>query len=143
MKNGANIVATIDATFTNESDLNVTTSSEENIDISLGSVYSSGDCKVLYNTTAFWNDHPQTLAQKGYIYIYSDWKKTSDGKNIAGIKVGDGNAYLIDMPFTDEVWEDHVNDKVRHITEAERMFWNNKVRCYLNNDGDNVIFTTN
>lgn len=134
-------IQSFDAEFYNTSELNITFDSSSGINADFGSVYMVEGCKVLYNTTAFWNDHPQTIAKEGYIYIYSDWKQDGQGKNIAGIKVGDGKAYLIDMPFTDEVWEDHVNDTVRHITEQEREFWNNKVRCYINEGGDGIIFT--
>ena len=105
-------------------------------------------CKVLYDTTANWNAKPQLKSKKGYIYIYSDYKQDSQGNDIAGMKVGNGNAYLIDLGFTDEfvldMLDEHIQDNVRHITQAEREFWNNKVRCYTSTvDGDELIFTTN
>lgn len=97
--------------------------------------------QVLFNTTAAWNAQVQLTSEPDTLYIYTDHQTDSQGNKIAGIKVGDGNAYLIDMPFTDEVIMDHINDNVRHITAEERAFWNNKVSCYLA-DGDRVIFTT-
>lgn len=105
-------------------------------------------CKVLYDTTANWNAKPQLISKKGYIYIYSDYKKDGQGNDIAGMKVGNGNAYLIDLEFTDEfvlsMLDEHIRDNIRHITQAEREFWNNKVRCYTSTvDGDELIFTTN
>ena len=140
---GPNIVATIDATFENNSELNATFDSNENLSIDFGAIFSGGECRVLYTTTAYWNSQPQLIAAKGYLYVYSDWKVDTQGRKIAGIKVGDGLAYLIDMPFTDQIWADHVDDVVRHITQAEREFWNNKVRCYYNGAAEAVIFTTN
>ncbi len=131
---GANNVATIDATF----------STSEGITVDLGTMFNGGGTsKILYNTTSYWTSHPEIIAQQGYLYVYSDWKKTEEDKNIAGIKVGDGSSYLIDMPFTDEIWAEHVTDVVKHITQEEREFWNNKVRCYIDvNDPKHLIFTT-
>lgn len=138
------IVANISATFENQT-LNVDTSvtSTQNIDANLGEVYNIDGCKVLYNTTEYWNSHHTMIAKRGYIYVYSDYKQDGD-KTIAGMKVGDGLAYLIDMPFIDEIYAEHVVDVVRHITSEERAFWNNKVRCYINTEinEENLIFTT-
>lgn len=97
--------------------------------------------QVLFNTTAAWNAQVQLTSQANTLYIYTDHQIDSQGNRIAGIKVGDGNAYLIDMPFTDAVIMEHINDNIRHITAEERAFWNNKVSCYLA-DNDRVIFTT-
>ena len=97
--------------------------------------------QVLFNTTAAWNAQVQLTSEPDTLYIYTDHQTDSQGNKIAGIKVGDGNAYLIDLPFTDAVIMEHIDDNVRHITAEERAFWNNKVSCYLA-DGDRVIFTT-
>lgn len=109
-----------------------------------GSIYVvAGDCKVLYATTETWNSQPQLISAKGFIYIYADYRQNGQGQNIPAMKVGDGNAYLIDMPFTDELLYGHITDNVRHITQQEREFWNNKMRCYTSEIQDDVlIFTT-
>ena len=92
--------------------------------------------KVLYADTATWNSQAQLVSQQGYIYIYSDYKQDSSGNDIPGIKVGDGNAYLIDLPFSTKLIDEHIADAVAHITSAERDFWNNKVTCYI--DENNI-----
>lgn len=97
--------------------------------------------QILFNTTAAWNAQVQLQSQADTLYIYTDHQVDSQGNVIAGIKVGDGNAYLIDMPFTDSAIMEHISDNVRHISAEERAFWNNKVSCYLA-DNDRVIFTT-
>ena len=97
--------------------------------------------QILFNTTAAWNAQVQLQSQANTLYIYTDHQVDSDGNVIAGIKVGDGNAYLIDMPFTDSAIMEHISDNVRHISAEERAFWNNKVSCYLA-DNDRIIFTT-
>jgi hypothetical protein len=99
---------------------------------------------VFCNTTAGWNAQPQFIGKAGCIYIYTDYKQNDQHQDIAGIKIGDGQAYLIDAPFIDEMLYDHLSDTTRHITDAERTFWNNKVRCYVaSNNPENLIFTTN
>lgn len=100
--------------------------------------------KVRYGTTDYWNDMPQLIAKKGCIYVYSDSHKDSQGRDIPSVKIGDGTSYLIDMPFADNLIYEHIEDTVIHITEAERQFWNNKVRCYIDqNNSEHIIFTTN
>ena len=100
---------------------------------------------VLFNTTAAWNAQAGLQSESDTLYIYTDHDTDSNGNLIAGIKVGDGNAYLIDMPFTDtaimERLNNHISDTTMHITAAERVFWNNKVSCYYNGS-EAVIFTT-
>ncbi len=96
---------------------------------------------IFYDTTANWNAHPELVSVAGYIYVYSDYQTDGDD-NIPGIKVGDGNAYLIDLPFTDSLYKEHIEDTVSHITSAERTAWNNKITCYISpTDPTNLIFT--
>lgn len=98
--------------------------------------------KVLYDNTASWNSQAQLVSQQGYIYIYSDYKQDGEGNNIPGIKVGDGNAYLIDLPFSTKLIDEHIANAVIHITQAERDFWNNKVTCYIDeNNITRLIFS--
>lgn len=99
------------------------------------------DKQVLFNTTAGWNEQGMLVSKANTLYIYTDYQ-VIDGDTIAGIKVGDGNAYLIDLPFTDKALMSHIADNTRHITNSEREFWNNKVRCYYAGT-DQLIFTTN
>lgn len=119
-------------------------SNVEPIQAEFGTVYVvSGDCRVLYATTATWNSQPQLIADRGYIYIYSDYRQDEQGNKIASMKVGDGTSYLIDMPFMDKLLYAHLSDTVSHITSEEREFWNDKVRCYIDpNNPQNLIFTT-
>ena len=140
-----NIVATIDATFENvtEIDANIT-SSDQQVQADFGEVYQSqgGESKIYYNTTAYWNSRPDLIAKRGYLYVYSDYKQV-DNEDVAGIKAGDGTSYLIDMPFIDKPLDAHIADTVKHITAEERTFWNNKVRCFVDpNDEENIVFTT-
>ncbi len=99
------------------------------------------DKQVKFNTTAGWDAQTSLVSQANTLYVYTDHQRDSQGNNVAGIKVGDGNAYVVDLPFTDAIATEHIADTTRHITASERNFWNNKVRCYYAS-GDELIFTT-
>ena len=145
MANEPDIIQKLSVDFNVINDISIDFNASPQLEAQFGSVYVvGGDCRVLYATTATWNSQPQLVSARGYLYIYSDYKQNGQGQNIAGFKVGDGNAFLIDMPFTDEVMQDHITDTVHHITQAEREFWNNKVRCFIDAEiqNDNLIFTT-
>ena len=106
-----------------------------------------GKGRILSDTIAGWNSKASLISEKNVIYVYTDYIKETDeeGKEyfIPGLKIGDGKAYLIDLPFTDEYMIKHINNKIVHITQAEREFWNNKVSVYLDaEDQENIVFTT-
>ena len=104
---------------------------------------SGGKQEVFYETTEYWNSQPHLISTRGRIYVYSDHATSDDGKDIPGVKVGDGTSYLIDMPFADEKYAKHLLDMTSHITQEERDAWNNKVRCYIDlQDSQHIIFTT-
>lgn len=126
---------------------------------SINGVELSGDVTsqdlyiVSENTTAGWNENPLYLPKAGEICVYTDYMTVQDdmGNDVTypGIKIGDGNAYLIDMPFVGAETrylllrriQDHENNTDLHIQPGEREFWNNK----LNYDavGEELIFTRN
>lgn len=87
--------------------------------------------EVFADTTANWNAQPQLLSKKDCLYIYTDYAMDGD-KPIPSMKVGTGNAYLIDLPF---VYSGNVS--------AEQIaFWNNKVTAYMDEVVDeNLILT--
>lgn len=98
----------------------------------------SGDSSVEYNTTAGWNSNPSFITNEGVIYIYTDRK--IDGKVVPGIKIGNG-APLIDLAFIDQDYAEHILDQVRHITQEEREYWNNKSLVDINAADETMIIT--
>lgn len=90
------------------------------------------------DTTEAWNSQPNLIAKKGHLYFYTDYKNVG-GVNIAGLKLGDGTSYLIDLPFIDAQFQEHISDTIVHITQQEREFWNNKNRAVIT--GENLILT--
>lgn len=118
-----------------------------------GNLAASGrisDIPIHYGTTEHWNSQPDLIGKKSHIYVYSDYAETEiDGEIVAvpNIKIGDGSAFLIDNPFVTKSVEDilnlHLNDGDVHISETERDFWNEKVRCFIDpEDPEKIIFTT-
>lgn len=99
------------------------------------------DKQVKFNTTVGWDSQTSLVSQVNTLYVYTDHQTDSQGRPVAGIKVGDGNAYVVDLPFTDAISTEHIADTTRHITASERDFWNNKVRCYYAGT-EQLIFTT-
>lgn len=85
------------------------------------------------------------------IVVYTDYAQETDPEtgetyDIPGIKIGDGNAYLIDKPFvgddTRDMLVEHINNQVIHITAEERQEWNDKLN-YVEPDSDLLEFTRN
>lgn len=105
---------------------------------------------VVAMTKQQWESENRQTSQNGVLYVTTDYKTvTKDGTtyNIPAFKLGDGNAYVVDLPYAtvdEETFLSHVNDKVIHITQAEREFWNNKNRAKIdNNDPECLVMTIN
>lgn len=97
-----------------------------------------GSLPMYFGTTEEWDSQTTLVSEENAVYVYTDYK-TIDGEQIAGFKVGDGLAYVVDLPFTDAVMESHMNDTDIHVTSEEKAFWNAKVRGIV--AGENLILT--
>ena len=88
---------------------------------------------ILIDTTANWRNKTTYIPNLGDIVIYTDKATLADNTTVPGIKIGDGRAYGIDLPFVgDDILDQltaHIADSVKHITAAERAFWNDKLNC--------------
>lgn len=111
-------------------------------DLGLGRIY--------YDISENWNAQANLIAERGVVYIYSDRDYVVDGSGnaipVAGMKVGDGTSYLIDMPFTDDAIFSkllyHINHQEVHVSEYDRIFWNNKVSTlFYNGEPENLVFS--
>lgn len=87
--------------------------------------------KVKCDTTEGWNSQIDLIAEEGVVYVYTDYLLNEDNEPIPAFKVGDGLAYLIDIPFNEDINSKHIQNTNIHITDAEREYWNNKVTVYL------------
>ena len=110
---------------------------------------TSSQIPVESNTKSYWTSQISYVPAKGTIIIYEDYATNSDNENVPNFKVGDGNAFVVDLPFVAddlrEAFQTHVNDTTIHVTPQEKSSWNDKVRCYIdgNISYENLIFTTN
>ena len=97
---------------------------------------------VSENTVAGWEEHRTYVPRRGEIVIYTDYEETEDGAPVPMIKIGDGNAYVADLPFAGgdmrEELLTHIRDMNKHITDEDRAFWNRKLNCEL--DGEELLF---
>lgn len=85
-----------------------------------------GRIALTRDTTANWNARSTFIPLAGEVIIYTDHSQRDDGNgnviNVPGIKIGDGHAYLIDLPFM---------EGETSVSVAEKASWNNKVNCAL------------
>jgi hypothetical protein len=107
--------------------------------------------KLKRDTTENWNNARGFIPLRGEVIIYDDyetktWTEMEYGEevtktvNIPNIKVGDGMAYVQDLPFVDqrtrEILMEHINNQDIHVTLQEKAFWNNKVNI---DDAEEIV----
>ena len=97
---------------------------------------------VRSGTSAEWYADRGFIPEKGQIVVWSD--RGSEG--VPGVKIGDGKAYNVDLPFMDardaaETLERHMADAVAHVTASERARWNNKVTTPDTVEGETLVLT--
>lgn len=97
-----------------------------------------GYAKAMTDTTENWNLKPTFIPSKGLIIVYTDHGmivREGETINVPGIKIGDGAAYLVDLPFVGEDWhgvlEEHIQNTDIHANPDEKSFWNAKLNCNL------------
>lgn len=108
---------------------------------------TSARIKLKRDTTDNWNHARGFVPLDGEIIIYTDYKSITEEINgdnvitwVPGIKIGDGQTYVQDLPFVDKELRqellEHINDANAHVTAVEKTFWNNKLNV---NDYSEVI----
>lgn len=98
--------------------------------------------EVYADTTEAWNNQLSLVPKRGDIIVYLDKDRIEDDVGnitfVPGIKIGDGNAYLVDLPFIDDALairlSEHAQNTDMHITPEERTFWNNKLNYGLSGE---------
>ena len=109
--------------------------------------------KFKRDSTQNWNDARGMIPLEGEVIVYNDYAtvtKIVDNEEktiiIPAIKIGDGKAYVQDLPFVNDDLRDqllnHINNPeihvtmADHVTMAEKLFWNNKINV---NDASEVV----
>lgn len=109
----------------------------EDLDEALDKIADKAEIKT--GTTEYWSSQTAYIPAAGEIVVYTD---KGDG-DVPGIKIGTGNAYVQDLAFIGDdiaaALMEHIGDNVRHVTEAERRAWNNKLNV---DDNFEVVGTT-
>lgn len=128
-------MAKFNAVFSSQEPLKASFESSNPLNAMFGSVLSIDTSRVLVNSTQGWNSDPSIIALKGVVYVYADYRDKGDGRYAPAFKVGDGLAYLIDLPF-------NYGADGMEISAEQIAFWNNKVRAFLSEDDpENLILT--
>lgn len=104
---------------------------------------STAHLPVEYGTTSEWSGRAGETSQEGVFYVYTDARLDEQGNAVPAFKLGDGLAYIGDLPFVDVEFVSHINNPDIHVTQQEKTKWNDKVRCYILENSENLIFTTN
>ena len=105
---------------------------------------SSSYAKAMIDTTENWNIKKKYVPHRGEIIVYSD-RSVIDGVYYPGIKIGDGMAYVVDLPFANsdienaitELLNRHIGNANIHVTPEDKEFWNNKLNFAI--DGEKLI----
>lgn len=111
----------------------------------VGNVLVNQRTEVLRGTCDYWNNQRHLVSRRNVIYLYTDYIKNTDPETGEvtynyGLKIGDGLAYLIDIPFVGGVGSS--------ISQEMIDFWDNKWRGYMDVtttgvDDENLVFTVN
>ena len=102
---------------------------------------------IYCRTTQELNSDINFIPERGAIVIYLDHQTIIDDVSgaplvIPDIKIGDGNAYCIDLPFVRDTvcnsiltqLNSHISDTSIHVSTEEKNFWNKKMNYTIEDD---------
>ena len=112
-------------------------------------VIPAAQLPMKYGTSAYWATQTSYIPSEGEIIIYSDRGTVTENNttvNVPGVKIGDGLAYVVDLPFVGEdqvraltaIIQMHTSNSDIHVTSEDKAFWNNKLNYSLS--GENLVF---
>lgn len=96
-----------------------------------------------YITLADRKERSGEVSKRDVMYVITDYTTDSDGKPEPGISLGDGNAYIGDLPVIAGIAEQtiqHMANAAIHVSDKDRTSWDDKVKTTIS--GDTLIFTT-
>lgn len=101
--------------------------------------------RIVVDTTENWSKRITYIPALGTIVIYTD-RNVIDGINYPGVKIADGTTYAVDLPFAGDdiayqicgMLNDHIENSAVHVTPEEKLFWNNKLNCTVQ-DGNLIL----
>lgn len=111
---------------------------QQELEILQQAVIASG-AKIYYGTCDYWASQPTLISERGSFYVYSDYYY-DDNQPIPGVKIGDGSAYVVSLPFTDKRMVEHITDSSIHLSEQDRLKLENSVCAEMSSvDTENLI----
>ena len=132
--------------------IDTTPTSGSNNLITSGAVFNAlgNGAKVSCGTTAYWQDHISYIPKIGEIVVYTDhssYEENNETVYVPGVKIGDGNAYGIDLPFIDDAIARtilaHTTNSEIHVTASDKASWNNKLCLHENPVVNNNLYLFN
>lgn len=99
---------------------------------------------ILYATKSYWDRQLTFVPPRGALIIYAD-RTVEDSVNIPGFKVGDGNAYVVDLPFSQQDLEtairNHINNSRIHLSEDDRSKLEDSVKTRIETQSGSGDYT--
>ena len=96
--------------------------------------YVTSPAGMVVGTKSEWQAQPSFVPYRGQIVVWIDKNTLSSGMLVPGTKIGDGNAYNIDLPFVGEdIMEAALSALAihaasdSHLKPGERECWNHKI----------------
>lgn len=111
-----------------------------------------GISEILYGSRSHWESRPEFVPSEGQLVVWTDHGTATDGQgnevNVPGFKVGDGNAYNLDLPFVGEdvssfienALSSHVGNASIHVSSEDRLNWNSKVDVSDTVENETLLF---
>ena len=109
-----------------------------------------GLARASIHTTEEWGLTPTYVPAKGELVIYTD-AVTVDGNTYPALKIGDGNAYVVDLPFsggpeqTDilndliDQLNEHIRNTAIHVSTEDRERWDNKLNYEVSEATETLV----
>ena len=120
---------------------NITYNNDTTVAAVLDNLISKNTSQFEIHTNQYWNQHGDQVSQEGVFYVFSNAISLYDGTIIPRIKMGNGINRIIDLPFLDQLYYNHILNTDIHVTPAQKEFWNTKLICSEQNIGvEQVIF---
>lgn len=105
-------------------------------------IKNKGLDSIRVDSTVAWSTQTSYVPPKGQLIIYMDGT-TVDGVTYPKFKVGDGNAYVVDLPFTEGDFEAqlqaHLANQSAHLSAIDRTKLENSVVVSL--EDENLILS--
>lgn len=103
--------------------------------------------QLKHDTKEHWESVQATFTPRaGELIIYDDYKIDKSGNKIPGIKIGNGNGFVGDLPFIDDIIYEEIKDFIQNnpslIPDEDRKFWSNKIDCYISPSNPELLILT-